>query len=160
MINKVFMDKFSTGIKVLINRKETITFGVQVGSNLKAGDIVILSGQIGAGKTTLIKGIAQFMEVKGLINSPTFLLVHNHYSRNDKPNLIHADIYKVLSNPKLDLIMLLDLISPDFYLNNSVVVIEWGESLGEILSNNYLYIHLFKDSKTNMRKAIWQWSSS
>ena len=90
------------------------------GQTLKAGDVVILSGPLGAGKTTFTQGLAAGLGVRGPITSPTFVISRVHPSLSGGPSLIHVDAYRIDS---LDEIDDLDL---DSDLDHAVLVAEWG----------------------------------
>ncbi|MGH3169703.1 MAG: tRNA (adenosine(37)-N6)-threonylcarbamoyltransferase complex ATPase subunit type 1 TsaE [Trebonia sp.] len=134
---------------------EMRALGRRLASVLRAGDLVILSGPLGAGKTTLTQGIAGGLGVRGPITSPTFVIARVHPplrpsgepcpsggsrpsgdSRSRGPALVHADAYRLGSSLELDD---LDL---DADLGTSVTVVEWGEGLAEGLSEDRLEIHL------------------
>lgn len=93
-------------------------FGVRLGRMLSAGDLVILTGPLGAGKTTLTRGIGEGLQVRGPITSPTFVLARTHPSLSGGAPLVHVDAYRVASATELD-----DL---DIDVEHSVVVAEWG----------------------------------
>jgi tRNA threonylcarbamoyl adenosine modification protein YjeE len=101
---------------------------------LRAGDLVILSGPLGAGKTTLVQGVGRGLEVRGPITSPTFVLARVHRSLVGGPDLVHADAYRLGSRAEVDD---LDL---DTDLCGSVLLVEWGEGLVEELSANALSV--------------------
>ena len=75
---------------------DTQTFGEQLGCALEAGDVVILDGPLGAGKTTFTQGLARGLNVKGRVTSPTFVIAREHRSLVDGPALIHVDAYRLL----------------------------------------------------------------
>jgi tRNA threonylcarbamoyladenosine biosynthesis protein TsaE len=120
----------------------TQRFGVQLGNRLRAGDLVILSGSLGAGKTTLTKGIASGMGVTGRVTSPTFVIARVHRPATDAGQgagavpLVHVDAYRLAGTVELDD---LDL---DTDLAASAVVVEWGEGIAEQLSAHRLIIEL------------------
>lgn len=116
---------------------DTHDFGRRVGAQLRAGDLVILSGSLGAGKTALTKGIAEGMGVTGLVTSPTFVIARRHESAQPGgASLIHVDAYRLAGSWEFD-----DL-DFDTDLTRSVVVVEWGEGRAEQLSDEYLQITL------------------
>ena len=101
---------------------------------LIAGDLVVLSGALGAGKTTLTRGIGAGLQVRGPVTSPTFVIARVHPSLAGGPDLVHADAYRLGSRAEVDD---LDL---DADLATSVTVVEWGEGLVETLAGSYLAI--------------------
>jgi tRNA threonylcarbamoyladenosine biosynthesis protein TsaE len=116
--------------------KEMHELGRRLGSVLRAGDLVILSGGLGAGKTTLTKGIGDGLEVRGPITSPTFVIARVHPSLAELPGpaLVHVDAYRLDSTLELDD---LDL---DTDVASAVTVVEWGEGLAEGLAADRLEI--------------------
>ena len=102
--------------------------GARIGSACVGGDVVILTGDLGAGKTTLTQGIAAGMGIDVAVTSPTFVIVRVHEQAADGPGLVHVDAYRLGSVAELD-----DLdIEAD--LERSVVVVEWGSGIAERLS--------------------------
>lgn len=95
--------------------------GVTVGTSLRAGDLLILDGPLGAGKTTLTRGIGQGLGVRGPVTSPTFALARTHPSLVNGPALTHVDAYRLGSADEFD-----DL---DLDLDGAVVVVEWGKGM-------------------------------
>jgi len=149
----------TSGTAELATAEDTIAFGAQLGGQLRAGDVVVLSGPLGAGKTVLAKGIAQAMDVEGPVISPTFVLARVHRARRiGAPAMIHVDLYRLLDHGSVDLLAELDSLDLDTDLDDAVVVVEWGEGLAERLSDNHLDIRLERGPQTEVRTAIWQWS--
>lgn len=112
---------------------EMRALGVRLAGLLRAGDLIILSGPLGAGKTTLTQGIGDGLGVRGPVTSPTFVIARVH--KGDLP-LVHADAYRLGSSLELDD---LDL---DADIATSVTVVEWGEGLAEILAADRLEISI------------------
>ena len=138
---------------------DTIALGARLGEQLRAGDVVVLSGPLGAGKTVLAKGIAQAMDVEGPVTSPTFVLARVHPARRPgAPAMVHVDMYRLLDHSGADLLGELDSLDLDTDLDDAVVVVEWGEGLAERLSESHLDIRLERGPDTDVRTAIWQWS--
>jgi tRNA threonylcarbamoyladenosine biosynthesis protein TsaE len=154
------MAERSGGTAELPTADDTIALGVRLGRELRPGDVVVLSGPLGAGKTVLAKGIAQAMDVDGPVISPTFVLARMHRARNaDAPAMIHVDLYRLLDDSSVDLLAELDSLDLDTDLEDAVVVVEWGGGLAERLSENHLDVRLERGSDTEVRTAIWQWST-
>jgi tRNA threonylcarbamoyladenosine biosynthesis protein TsaE len=103
---------------------------------LRPGDLVVLNGGLGAGKTTLVQGIGQGLEVRGEVTSPTFIIARVHPALSQGPALIHVDAYRLEGLEQLDD---LDL---EASLETSVTVVEWGKGLAERLSDDHLEIIL------------------
>lgn len=115
--------------------EETMRFGQELARHLKAGDILCLSGDLGSGKTTLVKGIAKGLKIKESdVISPTFVLMNIYDGRLP---LYHFDFYR------LDDIKEIAAIGCDEFLyGNGVAVIEWAERLGELMPEERLDVHL------------------
>src|SRR5215831_8597202 len=108
--------------------------GTRLAGLLRAGDLVILSGGLGAGKTTLVQGIGAGLGVRGRVTSPTFVIARVHPSLSGGPDLVHADAYRLASPAEVDD---LDL---DATLDSSVTVIEWGGGMAEGLAEDRLEV--------------------
>lgn len=113
---------------------QTANLGQQLGRHLRAGDVLILDGPLGAGKTTFTQGIAAGLNVRGPITSPTFVIYRIHPSNEDGPSLIHLDAYRLNSLSEVD-----DL-DIDSNLYNAVLVAEWGSGKLEGVAEEYLVI--------------------
>jgi tRNA threonylcarbamoyladenosine biosynthesis protein TsaE len=149
-----------SGIATLPHVDDTMALGAMLGSRLRAGDVVVLSGPLGAGKTVLAKGIAAAMDVDGPVTSPTFVLARVHPARRTgAPAMIHVDVYRLLDHTGADLLDELESLDLDTELDGAVVVVEWGEGLAERLSERHLDIRLERISNSDTRTATWQWSS-
>ncbi|WP_446721135.1 tRNA (adenosine(37)-N6)-threonylcarbamoyltransferase complex ATPase subunit type 1 TsaE [Luteococcus sp. H138] len=110
--------------------------GRRLAGLLRAGDVVVASGDLGAGKTTLTQGIGAGLDVDGPVISPTFVLSRVHPSRGDGPSLVHVDAYRLGSEAEL---FDLDL---DLTLPDAVTLVEWGAGLAEGLSDSVLQIDI------------------
>jgi tRNA threonylcarbamoyladenosine biosynthesis protein TsaE len=108
--------------------------GVRLADLLRPGDLVVLAGPLGAGKTTLVQGIGAGLGVRGPITSPTFVIARVHPSLRGGPDLVHADAYRLGSRLEVDD---LDL---DADVDHAVTVVEWGEGLVEDLAAGHLRI--------------------
>jgi tRNA threonylcarbamoyladenosine biosynthesis protein TsaE len=105
---------------------------------LRAGDLLVLTGDLGAGKTTLTQGIGVGLRVRGEITSPTFVIARVHPSVSAGPSLVHVDAYRLASMAEVDD---LDL---DATLGESVTVVEWGEGMVEDLAAARLEVRLLR----------------
>lgn len=114
--------------------------GERLGQRLVAGDLVLLAGPLGAGKTTLTQGIARGLNVAGAVTSPTFVLARHHSSLGDGPDLVHVDAYRLSSTAELDD---LDL---DVSVEQSVTVVEWADGKVEALAAEPIRIVIDRDS--------------
>ncbi|WP_319446078.1 MULTISPECIES: tRNA (adenosine(37)-N6)-threonylcarbamoyltransferase complex ATPase subunit type 1 TsaE [unclassified Mycobacterium] len=147
------------GTAELATAADTIALGARLGGDLRAGDVVVLSGPLGAGKTVLAKGIAEAMDVDGPVTSPTFVLARVHPPRKtDAPAMIHVDMYRLLDHAGVDVLGELDSLDLDTELDDAVVVVEWGEGLAERLSERHLDVRLERARDTELRTAVWRWS--
>lgn len=108
--------------------------GRRLAGLLRAGDLVILTGSLGAGKTTLVQGIGEGLRVRGPVTSPTFVIARIHPSLTGGPALVHADAYRLTSPAEVDD---LDL---DETIDSSVTVVEWGGGLAEGLAADRLEV--------------------
>lgn len=107
--------------------------GALIAAELRAGDVVVLAGELGAGKTTLTRGIGAALGVRGTVTSPTFVLARTH-PRDGAPPLIHVDAYRLGGADELD-----DL---DLDLDASIVVVEWGLGLIEHIVDSWLTVSI------------------
>ncbi len=120
----------------LASADDTHDFGMRLGRLLRAGDLVVLTGGLGAGKTTLTQGIGSGLDVRGPVTSPTFVLARVHPSLVGGPALAHVDAYRLGGALELDD---LDL---DADVADSVTVVEWGHGVAERLADAYLEVEL------------------
>lgn len=117
---------------------DAIRFGRDLGRVLRSGDLVLLSGRLGAGKTTMTRGIADGMGVSGRVSSPTFVLARVHPAGSaDAAALVHVDAYRLGGD-----LSELDDLDLDAELESSAIVVEWGEGLAEPLSQDRLVVHI------------------
>ena len=112
---------------------DTRDFGRRLGALLRGGDVLVLTGDLGAGKTTLTQGIAEGLGVRGPITSPTFVIARVHPSLVGGPELVHVDAYRLGSSA-----LELEDLDLDADLDTSVTVVEWGAGLAEQLSEERL----------------------
>ncbi|MFC7307473.1 tRNA (adenosine(37)-N6)-threonylcarbamoyltransferase complex ATPase subunit type 1 TsaE [Streptomyces monticola] len=124
----------STGLTV--NSPEQMReLGRRIAEVLRPGDLVMLTGELGAGKTTLTRGLGEGLNVRGAVTSPTFVIARVHPPLGDGPPLVHVDAYRLGGG--LDEMEDLDL---DVSLPDSVIVVEWGEGKVEELSDDRLHV--------------------
>src|SRR5450631_4277630 len=116
--------------------EDTQAWGARLGAVLEAGDLLVLSGGLGAGKTSLTQGIAEGLHVRGPITSPTYVIARVHPSLVGGPDLVHVDAYRLGGLAELED---LDL---DASLDEAVTVVEWGHGVAEQLSEDYLEVTL------------------
>jgi tRNA threonylcarbamoyladenosine biosynthesis protein TsaE len=117
-------------------------FGVRLGSLLVTGDLISLNGPLGAGKTTLTRGIGEGLGAEGNVSSPTFLIARTHETKSGIP-FQHIDAYRLSTPAELD-----DL---DIDFAKSISVIEWGSGYAEGLTGSMLEIQIDRDLETDLR---------
>lgn len=126
------------------NEDELIAIGFRIGQKLQAGHVLVLTGDLGAGKTTITKGIARALEIKQMIKSPTYTIVREYEGRLP---LYHLDVYRIGDDPdSIDL--------DDFLYGDGVTVIEWGELLSSDSLDDYLEV--FIDKQDDGRKVSFE----
>ena len=125
---------------------ETIAFGRQLAAQLSPPLIVLLRGDLGAGKTTLVKGIAEGFHAASAqdVTSPTFTMVHEY--RSPRATLYHIDLYRIDTERELETLGLDDLLSPD-----SILLIEWGEKFPRFVRDRNLEIVLERVGEDDRR---------
>jgi tRNA threonylcarbamoyl adenosine modification protein YjeE len=111
--------------------------GIRLSKHFRAGDLIVLIGPLGAGKTTLARGIGEGLAVIGNVSSPTFVIARTHKRENSDVAMVHVDAYRLGSAAELD-----DL---DIDFENSIVLVEWGKGLLEGVSENWLEIEIARD---------------
>lgn len=127
------------------NEKETIDLGARLAKYLKRGDIVCLFGELGSGKTTLVKGLAQGLNVRpDKVNSPTFILMNVYQG---KVPVYHFDLYRIDGQG------LAGIGYEEFFYDEGVSVVEWAERLGEQMPKEYVAVRLLhKNENTRLIK--------
>ncbi|MGW3663630.1 tRNA (adenosine(37)-N6)-threonylcarbamoyltransferase complex ATPase subunit type 1 TsaE [Streptomyces sp. NPDC005141] len=122
--------------QITVNSPEQMQeLGRRLAELLRAGDLVMLNGELGAGKTTLTRGLGEGLGVRGAVTSPTFVIARVHPSLGGGPPLVHVDAYRLGGG--LDEMEDLDL---DVSLSDSVIVVEWGEGKVEELTEDRLHL--------------------
>jgi len=128
--------------------EETKNLGRKLGAQLKSGDILALFGSLGAGKTTLIQGLAEGLGVKDYVTSPTFILINEYAGRLP---FYHIDLYRLEDPAQIE-----DLGIEEYFDKPGVIVIEWAEKLGGLLPNRAKQIKIETVSE-NQRKLWLSW---
>ena len=116
--------------------------GIRIAAELRAGDLVLLNGPLGAGKTTLTRGIGEGLGAQGTIQSPTFVLARTHKTTLG-PKLVHVDAYRLGSAMELD-----DL---DIDFPNSIVVVEWARNYVDGVAESWLSVDIDRTSEDEHR---------
>lgn len=127
--------------------EQTRALGCALGELLAAGDLVMLSGDLGAGKTTFTQGVAEGLGVRGGVASPTYIVARVHPSLRGGPDLIHVDAYRITGVEDLET---LDL---DSTIEEAVTVVEWGQGKTEVMSDNRLEVQVNRATGGSARQA-------
>lgn len=120
------------GTRTIATPENMNELGQEIGRSLRAGDVLVLTGPLGAGKTTLTRGIGEGLGVRGPVTSPTFVLARTHPSLTEGPPLVHVDAYRLASALELD-----DL---DIDFAHSAVVVEWGAGMLDGVTDSWLEV--------------------
>jgi tRNA threonylcarbamoyladenosine biosynthesis protein TsaE len=123
--------------QVIATSEDMHELGVKVSKVLRAGDLAILIGPLGAGKTTFTRGVGEGLQVEGNVSSPTFVVARTH-KREGKAPFVHVDAYRLGSPGELD-----DL---DIPFASSIVFVEWGKGLTNDISENWLEVEIARDT--------------
>jgi tRNA threonylcarbamoyladenosine biosynthesis protein TsaE len=124
---------------------DTEALGERLAADLRAGDLVVLSGPLGAGKTALVRGLARGLGVAGPVTSPTFVIAREHRPLPGGAGvpLVHVDAYRLgTAGGAADIAAELDDLDLDTDLTGAVVAVEWGEGVAERLSSRHLLVRL------------------
>lgn len=123
------------------NEQDTIRFAKDFAKNLKRGDIIVLSGELGSGKTKFVQGVLEYFGLAEEISSPTFTIV-NEYIKDDV-DIYHFDVYRLADTDEFY------AMGGEEYFENGICLIEWGEMIEEILPEHYTKI-VFQKSDENI----------
>ena len=127
---------------------ETRAVGASLAHLLKAGDMVILVGDLGVGKTTLVQGLGAALGVRGRVTSPTYIVSRVHRSQEAGPDLIHVDAYRVEDDLDMETVDL------EASLEDSVTVVEWGQGKADRLSEDRFELSLQFDGEDEDARKI------
>lgn len=116
---------------------EMHALGIRIGEKLQAGDLVVLVGPLGAGKTTLTRGVGEALGAIGNVSSPTFVIARTHKRVSGEAPMVHVDAYRLGSADELD-----DL---DIDFPKSIVLVEWGKGMLDGISENLLEVEIERD---------------
>lgn len=124
---------------------ETRILGASLGPLLLPGDVISLGGELGAGKTTLVQGIAASLGVHRQVTSPTFTIVHEYEGRYP---IMHLDVYRLNSIQEVMDLGFDELLDP-----GAILLLEWGEAVGPLLPNRYLEINIRRSTNHDSENA-------
>lgn len=129
--------------------EETIEIGKNIAKNLKKGDVIVLTGDLGSGKTKLTEGILTYFGLEKEISSPTFTIVNEYYAEN--LNIFHFDVYRLEEAEEFS------AIGGEEYFEKGACIIEWGEMIETMLPKAYTQITFSRDIENeNFRKLIFE----
>lgn len=128
------------------NSDHTLEIGKRIASKLKKCDVIVLTGELGSGKTKLTEGILSFFGLQDEISSPTFTIV-NEYNTNNTP-IYHFDVYRLT-----DFSEFLE-IGGEEYFENGICIIEWGEIIQDCLPKEYIHINFERDFDDENKRII------
>lgn len=128
------------------SEQETIKLGEKIASQLKKGMIIVLSGDLGSGKTKLTEGILTYFGLENEISSPTFTIVNEYNTQN--LNIYHFDVYRLSDIDEFS------AIGGEEYFEKGACIIEWGELIEEILPKDYVKISFFRDLENETKRNI------
>lgn len=128
------------------NPSQTIDLAEKIAAKLKKGDIIVLSGELGAGKTKFTEGILTYFGLRNEISSPTFTIV-NEYNAS-KFDIYHFDLYRLADLDEFY------AIGGDEYFSKGICIIEWGELIKDILPKNYIEIDIKKDEDDENKRIL------
>ena len=129
----------------LNNVTDTLNFAKKFASNLKKGDVIVLSGELGSGKTKFVEGVLTYFDLENEISSPTFTIV-NEYNSKDM-NIYHFDVYRLSDSSEFS------EIGGEEYFGQGLCIIEWGEMILDVFPPDYIHI-FFKRDFNNENKRI------
>ena len=128
------------------NELDTMNLAKKLASKLTNGDIIILSGDLGSGKTKFTEGFLTYFGLENEISSPTFTIV-NEYTKNNI-NIYHFDVYRLSSSDEFY------AIGGEQYFENGICIIEWGEQIKDILPKDYLHITFSRDLENPSKRIL------
>lgn len=129
---------------IIKDESETKQFGLNLGKDLKKGDIVALIGDLGTGKTTLTKYIGEGLGITEIITSPTFTIIQEYYS--GRLPLYHFDVYRINSIEEMD-----ELGCEEYFYGDGVTIIEWADQIMEIIPKQAIVINIEYGETPNER---------
>ena len=137
MVNYIFNSK---------SENDTLSFAKKFASKLNKKDVIVLSGDLGSGKTKFTEGILSFFGLENEISSPTFTIV-NEYSKDDI-KIYHFDVYRLEDSSEFY------AIGGDEYFENGMCLVEWGELIQDALPNEYIKINFSRDESYENERVL------
>lgn len=140
---------------ITTSEKQTFNLGKKIAKSLTGGEVLALSGDLGAGKTILTKGIAEGLGIKKIVNSPTFILMNIYEikvkgQKSKVKNLVHIDCYRIKSADEIK-----DIGASEYFADeDSVVIVEWAEKIKKLLPKKVVKIDI-KIKEGNKREIKW-----
>ena len=128
------------------SENDTIDFACKIAKFLKKGNTIVLTGDLGSGKTKFTQGILKYFNLENEISSPTFTIVNEYNTPN--VNIYHFDVYRLADSDEFY------AIGGDEYLNNGICIIEWGEIIEDILPKDYIKISFTKDAENENYRIL------
>lgn len=126
------------GERIVASPADMEQLGCEIGRALEPGDVVVLTGPLGAGKTTLTRGIGEGLGIRGPVQSPTFVIARTHPSLSGGTPLVHVDAYRLGAAAELD-----DL---DIDVAHSAVIVEWGRDVAGLLAESWWEIEIARQT--------------
>lgn len=128
------------------NEKETKQFAKNFASKLNRNDVIVLSGELGSGKTKFVEGFLSYFGLENEISSPTFTIVNEY--QNDNITIYHFDVYRLSDSSEFY------EIGGDEYFDKGICLIEWGELIKDALPKNYIHVTISKDENNTDKRRI------
>lgn len=125
---------------------DTMQFAKNLASKLNIGDVVVLTGELGAGKTKFTEGFLSYFGLEDEISSPTFTIVNEY--KNDKASIYHFDVYRLEDSDEFY------AIGGEEYFEKGICIIEWGELIKDALPENYIKIIFEKDNQDDNKRIL------
>ncbi len=135
--------------KITFGPEETIDFAISLAKKLNGGEVLALTGDLGAGKTTFVKGLVEGLKISEVVTSPTFVMLKSYPAKieSKKIEFVHIDAYRAESLDDIKSVGIEDFLGR----NDVILAIEWAEKIKEILPQNTIYIN-FKHLNENRRE--------
>ena len=125
---------------------DTKTLAKKIASNLKPGDVIVLTGELGAGKTKFTEGLLSYFGLENEISSPTFTIVNEY--KNENINIYHFDVYRLEDADEFY------AIGGEEYFEKGICIIEWGELISDALPDNHISITFQKDNNDENKRVL------